>query len=138
MILYDFYFTRKGTLHSDMQTLVMKFLTGVNYTAKSYDVCKTYGTTEVTFGTVCLSYKNMMLKILTNFIENMMLKILTNFVVSLDSLLSICFHSSSTWIQKSWRKISLLLLMIFIAQNHDGQNLSLESNIQNHLYKNYS
>jgi len=44
---------RKGTLHSDMQTLVTKFLTGVKYTAKPHETIKTYGTADITFGTVC-------------------------------------------------------------------------------------
>jgi hypothetical protein len=65
---------------------------------------------------------SIILIILINFIVN-------RFVASRDSLLSICFHSSSTWIQKSWKKISPLSSRMFIAQNHDGQNLSLEGNI---------
>jgi len=51
--LYDFCSMRKGTLHSDMQTLVTKFLTGVKYTAKPHETIKTYGTADITFGTVC-------------------------------------------------------------------------------------
>jgi len=51
--LYDFCSVRKGTLNSDMPTLVTKFLTGVKYTAKPHDAFKTYGTADITFGTVC-------------------------------------------------------------------------------------
>lgn len=41
-----------GTLGIDMNALVTKFVNGVKYTAKQHELFKSYGTTEVIFGTV--------------------------------------------------------------------------------------
>lgn len=44
--------TKLGTLSSDMNMLVTKFLTGIKYTAKPHDVLKSYGTIDISFGTL--------------------------------------------------------------------------------------
>lgn len=51
--------TKLGTLSSDMKMLVTKFLTGIKYTAKPHDLLKTYGTIDVTFGTLDMDTKQL-------------------------------------------------------------------------------
>lgn len=49
-MIYDLRYI--GTLGTDMNALITKFLDGVRYTAKQHELLKSYGTADVTFGTV--------------------------------------------------------------------------------------
>ncbi|KAL6434108.1 hypothetical protein ACFW04_005922 [Cataglyphis niger] len=51
--------TKLGTLSPNMNTLVSKFLTGIKYTAKPHDLLKSYGTIDVTFGTLDMDTKQL-------------------------------------------------------------------------------
>ncbi|CAL1680077.1 unnamed protein product [Lasius platythorax] len=51
--------TKLGTLNPDMNMLVTKFLTGIKYTAKPHDVLKSYGTVDITFGTLDMDTKKL-------------------------------------------------------------------------------
>ncbi|XP_029661895.1 uncharacterized protein LOC115234732 [Formica exsecta] len=51
--------TKLGTLSSDMNMLVTKFLTGIKYTAKPHDFLKSYGTIDVTFGMLDMDTKQL-------------------------------------------------------------------------------
>ncbi|RLU15021.1 hypothetical protein DMN91_012908 [Ooceraea biroi] len=50
---------KSGTLNPDIQMLVRKFLTGVEYTAKPHDTFKSYGTIDVTVGTLDMDTKQL-------------------------------------------------------------------------------
>ncbi|XP_011153153.1 39S ribosomal protein L1, mitochondrial isoform X2 [Harpegnathos saltator] len=51
--------TKLGTLGNDINALVMKFLNGVKYTVKPHDLLKSYGTTDVIFGTLNMDVKQL-------------------------------------------------------------------------------
>ncbi|KAL0104598.1 hypothetical protein PUN28_017386 [Cardiocondyla obscurior] len=48
-----------GTLNSDIKMVVNKFRNGIKYTAKPHDLLKSYGTTDVIFGTLDMDTKQL-------------------------------------------------------------------------------
>ncbi|EFN65697.1 39S ribosomal protein L1, mitochondrial [Camponotus floridanus] len=51
--------TKLGTLSPDMNMLVTKFLTGIKYMAKPQNLLQSYGTIDVTFGTLDMDIKQL-------------------------------------------------------------------------------